>query len=425
DVTPVHRGSRRLKGRSPEFGLLSDIRSQKTAMATNPLQSPVVFQRPRDPPSFHGFPQEDADDWLEQFERVATFNRWGAEQKLNHVFFALEDSARTWFENQERLLVTWEAFTASFLQAFSTVLRKERAELLLETRQQHPNETVLVFVEEMKRLFRRADPDMAEQKKLRILMRGVKEQLFAGLVRNPPKTIAEFIAEATTIERTLDLRNKQYERPPPTISAVSAEPRGVDAQTLRDTVRIVVREELNKLFPTTQQLQVSSLSEVVREELEQALRSMDIPEHQRPQTMAYAAAVQRPTQSQSPHWEAPLPHHSPPSSSFPPAPRHYGTPKSEVWRTPNRRPLCFHCGEAGHVYRSCPYRRRGLRGFSSDAARPQPGERPRDIERYLAEPERRPRRFSRSPSPHRLVSPDRRPYSEATTPRSPSPRRGN
>ncbi|CAN8005013.1 unnamed protein product [Ixodes hexagonus] len=144
----------------------------------------------------------------------------------------------------------------------------------------------------MKRLFRRADPDMAEDKKLRILMRGVKEQLFAGLVRNPPKTIAEFVAEATTIERTLDMRTKQYDRPVPAISAAYAESRGVDTQTLRDTVRIVVREELRKLFPTTQQPQVSSLSDVIREELQQALSSMDIsPEAQRPQTMAYAAAA--------------------------------------------------------------------------------------------------------------------------------------
>ncbi|CAN8002491.1 unnamed protein product [Ixodes pacificus] len=183
------------------------------------IPSPVMFQRPRDPPSFHGFPQEDADDWLEQFERVAAFNRWSSEQKLNHVFFALEDSARTWFENQKRLLITWDSFTACFLEAFSTVLRKERAEVLLQTRLQHPNETVVVFVEEMKRLFRRADPDMAEDKKLRILMRGVKEQLFAGLVRNPPKTIAEFVAEASTIERTLDMRTRQYDRPVPGISA--------------------------------------------------------------------------------------------------------------------------------------------------------------------------------------------------------------
>ncbi|CAN7995989.1 unnamed protein product [Ixodes pacificus] len=143
------------------------------------LLSPVLFQRPRHPPSFHGFPQEDADDWLEQFERVAAFNKWSAEQKLNHVFFALEDSARTWFENQESLLIAWDAFTACFLQAFSTVLRKEQAKLLLQTRLQHPSETMVVFVDGMKRLFRRADPDMAEDKKFRILMRGVKKQLFA------------------------------------------------------------------------------------------------------------------------------------------------------------------------------------------------------------------------------------------------------
>ncbi|XP_042144909.1 uncharacterized protein LOC120849220, partial [Ixodes scapularis] len=315
DVTPVHCRSRRLQGLSPE---MANNREER------PQPSPVIFQRPRDPPFFHGFPQEDADDWLEQFERVAAFNRWSAEQKLNHVFFALEDWARTWFENQERLLITWDSFTARFLQSFSTVLRKKRAELLLQTRLQHPNETVVVFVEEMKRLFRRADPDMTEDKKLRILIRGVKEQLFAGVVRNPPKTIAEFFAEASTIERTLiDMRTRQYDRQVPAISANYGETRGVDAQTLRDTVRIVVREELRKLFPTTQQPQVSSLPEVIREELQQ-----------------------------------------------------------EIWRTPDHRPLCFHCGKAGHVYRFCPYRRLGLRGFSGDAPRPRVGERPQEIQHY-------------------------------------------
>ncbi|CAN8006094.1 unnamed protein product [Ixodes hexagonus] len=71
---------------------------------------------------------------------------------------------------------------------------------------------------------------MAENKKLRILRRGVKEQLFAGLVRNPPKTIAEFVAEATTIERTLDVRMKsaidRHQRfPPPTPNPVELTPR--------------------------------------------------------------------------------------------------------------------------------------------------------------------------------------------------------
>ncbi|CAN7977028.1 unnamed protein product [Ixodes persulcatus] len=257
-------------------------------------------------------------------------------------------------------------------------------------------------------------------------MRGVKEQLFAGLVRNPPKTIAEFVAEASTIERTLDMRTRQYDRPVPAISATYTEPRGVDAQMLRHTVRIVVREELRKLFPTTQQPQASSLSEVIREELQQALSSMNIsPEAQRPQAMTYAAAARRPAQVQNAQWKRPSDHYPPPTNTFPPTPRRPGTPKSEIWRTPDHRPLCFHCGEAGHVYRFCPYHRLGLRGFSSDAPRPRVGERPQEIQHYLAEPGRGPRRFSRSPSPSRPLSPQRRPSSEAARRRSPSPGKGN
>ncbi|KAH6937972.1 hypothetical protein HPB50_005789 [Hyalomma asiaticum] len=37
--------------------------------------------------------------------------------------------------------------------------------------------------------------------------------------------------------------------------------------------------------------------------------------------------------------------------------------KSDVWRAPNGRPLCYHCGKADHLYRNCPYWRLGLRGF--------------------------------------------------------------
>ncbi|XP_072144161.1 cholesterol 7-desaturase nvd-like [Dermacentor andersoni] len=40
-----------------------------------------------------------------------------------------------------------------------------------------------MYIEDMTHLFRRANPNMAEDKKLRHLMRGVKQELFAGLVR--------------------------------------------------------------------------------------------------------------------------------------------------------------------------------------------------------------------------------------------------
>lgn len=45
------------------------------------------------------------------------------------------------------------------------------------------------------------------------------------------------------------------------------------------------------------------------------------------------------------------------------------TRKSDVWRTPDYQPLCFHCGEAGHLYRACYYRRIGLQGYHPGARR--------------------------------------------------------
>lgn len=38
---------------------------------------------------------------------------------------------------------------------------------------------------------------------VRYLMRGVKEQLFGGLLRSPPKTVSEFLTEAVLVDSTL------------------------------------------------------------------------------------------------------------------------------------------------------------------------------------------------------------------------------
>lgn len=52
---------------------------------------------------------------------------------------------------------------------------------------------------------------MTEQKKLHFLMRGVKQELFGSLVRNPPKTVAEFAPEAAVIEEMLEINTRQYD----------------------------------------------------------------------------------------------------------------------------------------------------------------------------------------------------------------------
>lgn len=425
------RSSRRLRNLPPELGPLPDpTRPRKDAstatMSTPQSPTPVMLQQPRVPPTFHGYAAEDPEEWLDQFERVATINRWDEEMKLRYVYFSLDGPAKTWYENHETTLTTWEFLKNELLRTFTSIMRKERAQLLLESRTQQPNETLNVYVEEMKRLFRRADQDMTEDKKVGYLMRGVKESLFAGLIRNPPKTVAEFTEEAHTIERTLDARTRQYNRPFQ-LSSLYSEPirGGLTTNDLREAIREVVKEELRRLLPPTPQPpQGASLLDIVRDEVQQALGSSSATTRTEAEAMTYAAAVNtRPPRRNepSPRRYAAAPSSRPPLHAHPEYERRPSQRKCDTWRTPDDRPLCFHCGEAGHILRHCPYRRMGLHGFSSQAPRPRPGQRPPAIEDYLRHTEYLSSRSPSPPSP-RFTSPNR---SNNERRRSPSPRRGN
>lgn len=439
------RTSRRRRILPPEYGPLPDLGRRvpaypATVMANAAAPATFTFQQPKEPPKFRGSACEDSQEWLHRFERVASYNKWSEEDKLQNVFFSLEESARTWFENQEGTLTTWELFKSRLTSTFPSILRKERAEALLQTRQQHHNEPVAVFVEEMQRLFRHVDADMTEEKKLQYLMRAVKEQLFVGLIRNPPATVTEFVKEAATIEKTLHLRAQHYSRDFHVVAPENADSNAIETDSLRATIRAIIREELQKLLPAAPP-QVASLTEIIRSELHQALgtasptlTAQQLDPTPSPAVMTFADATRSPPRP-APRRELYTPPPRPQTYTPPPRPQAHSvrteyqqatSRKSDLWRTPNRRPLCFHCGEPGHLLRFCPYRQMGLRGFAIDAPRPFPGQRPREIEAYLREAEgQTPRRY-RSPSPasHRPQSPVST-YAYGGRGRSPSPQRGN
>lgn len=421
------RASRRLLNLPPESGPLP-VKMTTKATGTNTTDTtatPIVLQPPREPPKFHGSPWEDAQEWLEKFERVATLNNWDDDSKLRHVYFSLEDSAKVWFENREASLSTWHLFKQHVLQSFPSENGKERAELLLQTRMQQPGESVLMYVEEMHRLFRRADPAMTEERKLRFLMRGVKENLFAGLLRNTPSTVEDFLKEAGHIEKSLQMRARHYDRFSTTSMGTTATPSNPSHDdSLRDMIRAVIREEMRVMFPTSTP-EVSSLASIIREEVQHALGTHEPCQvTNAPEVMTYASAARRVVSPPTLRRDAIMPERRLPSTRVetraPPSAR-TALRKTDIWRAPDRRPLCYHCGEAGHVYRRCPYREMGLRGFPPTAPPPRRGERPRDIANYLTAAEWRPRYASRSPSPARYQSPERRSQFSSARGRSPSP----
>ncbi|XP_037509562.1 activity-regulated cytoskeleton-associated protein-like [Rhipicephalus sanguineus] len=216
ELTPVHqRANRRLRGDPPEFGPLPTAPATQASSTANertmasPVTSELIVSPPCMPEPFHDDTYEDVEDWLEHFERVANINGWDEARKLSRMYFALEDAARTWYENHEAVIPTWQEFRRHLVATYASTDRREKAENALQSRNQRTNESVGMYIEDMSRLFRRADPNMTEEKKLRHLMRGVKQDLFAGLVRNPPRTVAEFRSEATTIERALQQRSRR------------------------------------------------------------------------------------------------------------------------------------------------------------------------------------------------------------------------
>lgn len=418
------------------------------ALPSSPTQ--VTVQNLRIPEPFHGDAHEDALDWLEKYERVARSNHWRPDQKLFNVYFALEKSAKTWFENREGSLTTWEDFSRRFLDTFGDTNRRENALRLLDTRIQKPNEGVAMFAEDMARLFRRADPNMPEAKKLSHLMRGVKEQLFAGLVRNPPTTVDEFIKEATAIERALQQRYQQYDR------LIAGAPTGSaalvtgDESCLRQLIRQIVREEIakeNARLTPPHEFPVASVAEVVRQELRQVLAPSE-PRTElsyQPNPYSYADAVRRPSPSEPPYQPNTYSHADAvyrPLSSLP-SPQYRQRPpvaawaqrepvrrpqlrRTDIWRTEDRRPLCYNCGEPGHIYRFCPHRPAGYQGGPYGTTR-----RLADENRVPFDDSRTGRQVSssnlrsRSPSPARFASPNSRTFADVVRGRSPSPRRGN
>lgn len=345
-------------------------------MATDSrFPAPILYHTPRTPPSFHGDVYEDAEDWLDTFERVARYNGWSDDRKLHNVYFALEDSARTWYENHESNLSTWETFRQNLIATFPNADRRKKAEASLRSRNQRTNESVRMYVEDMTRLFKRADPSMAEETKLRHLMRGVKQELFAGLVRSPLRTVAEFLTEATTMETTLLQRARQYNRDVSTLGpAVSLMPLGSDAAVLRDLIRSIVREELQALQMPPSAPSVTSLSEVVRDEVRLAAQQQQLPEIPRQTEVrpTYASVLCR---APTPGYDVNTVTHAAQQSGLsrvPARPAYQRPRKCEVWRAPDRRPLCYHCGEAGHLYRACPVPPSGSAWFR--ARRPLPPE---------------------------------------------------
>ncbi|GFT14945.1 CCHC-type domain-containing protein [Trichonephila clavipes] len=154
---------------------------------------------------------------------------------------------------------------------------------------------------------------MKEDEKVSHLMKGVAEDIYQALLTREINDTVSFIKWCNYIE---DMKQKRVGRP-----KFERLPNVVPVASLTDETDLV------SLIHTI----------IVQDEVERVLAPVSTkPTETRPRP-TYAAVTRK--------YRAPV-------QKFPPEPR-----KTDVWRTADNRPVCFHCGRPGHVMRYCRERK--------------------------------------------------------------------
>lgn len=390
-----------------------------TNAAAHVQPSITITTRQRDPPFFAGLRGDDVEEWLDQFERVSSFNRWDDTFKLQNVGFSLTEVAETWYRNNEDTIHDWTNFTQRLRQIFGTSSsRSVAAKKKLDARIQHPEETYASYIEDVVALCRRADKDMPEADKVRHIMKGIASFAFNALAIQNPTTVADVRAICQRLDNLQSVRLQQDAWPTHSFGGTE----------LRSLIRAIIREELQRRdapCPQSNQVnhvQTQGLRDVIREELA-SMTTLPQPSHSAPlHVPTYSEALSSPPVSTE-QIAPPTPHGHLTTISTPSAPPLFHS----TWRSPrpiNDRPICYYCGIRGHISRFCrrrqlderrgyaPYERDNYFGYSPRQPmyspfnrRPSPPPAVNDLHRNSRSPRRRsPSPFQRAVSPLRPVS---------------------
>lgn len=158
----------------------------------------TVTSQPRPfigPPTFKGTPEESVTEWVTCYEHVASLNTWDGDTKVKFLYLALEGDAKKWYTTQ--ILTgapdSWAAWAARIKTCFSSRHAAEIAHLRLQNRVQLPSESPEQYYYDVMQLCARLDPAMAEEDRLRHLLRGLCPSTMEKIVISNPSTCAEFL----------------------------------------------------------------------------------------------------------------------------------------------------------------------------------------------------------------------------------------
>ncbi|GBN11433.1 hypothetical protein AVEN_211794-1 [Araneus ventricosus] len=182
---------------------------------------------------------------------------------------------------------------------------------------------------------------MTEDQKVSHLMKGVAEDLYQVLINREVCAVHQFV----TCCRQVDAMSKRrvvkprYERLP-NVTPISA----ANEEDLSDMIRRIFREEIQKIMPqiaTCTDDGPDGLESIIREEVRSSLAPLTRNE---PAPSPYTSKTRTDQSFWRPRQRL--------QQDGRRNPQDVGR-KTDLWRTSDNVPICFHCGRPGHVTRYC------------------------------------------------------------------------
>lgn len=157
------------------------------------------------PRKFRGGVEENVEEYLTQFERVARANGWDDTKKKVILPCYLDGAALKWFENVEGTQgdgaeVTWAQIKEGMRETFQGIAWEEQVEYRLRMRMQEEAEPVEAYVQDVLNLCQKVNAHMDERSKIKYVLRGLKPSLLEKVMVMTNDTLANVMLNIRKVE---------------------------------------------------------------------------------------------------------------------------------------------------------------------------------------------------------------------------------
>lgn len=155
------------------------------------------------PPRFKGSMEENVEEYLQAFERIAKANGWNAEKKLVILPCYLDGASLKWYENLEQAEgdnLTWAIVKERMKVAFQSIAWEEQMEYKLRMRMQGEEEQVEAYIQDVLNLCAKLDADMSERCKIKHVLRGLKPSLLEKVMIMNNDTLESLLSNIRKVQ---------------------------------------------------------------------------------------------------------------------------------------------------------------------------------------------------------------------------------